>query len=297
MSRHALLVINKNARQTKAALQQTIECLQECGLKYQEISVSKPNQLQEQIRRAAGDAELAIVMGGDGTLNAAVEGILETGLPLGIIPTGTANDLAHTLNVPTDIIAACRVIAEGHTQSIDLGWVNGKHFFNVASLGLTVQITRQLSKELKSRWGVLAYLFTAARVLMNARPRSVVIRAGDETHHVRTVQITVGNGRYYGGGLTVAADAAIDDGRLDLYSLEINRWWQMLPLLPAMRRGDFYSSPQVRTLHGQEFSVETVRTSRITADGELTASTPATFRVIPQAIKVFVPQPADQPAG
>lgn len=291
MSRRALLLVNRNARQTKAVFEKTVQLLEAAGFTLLQGSASKPAQLRDVIRKSSQRADLAIIVGGDGTLNAAVDGIVDAGLPLGIIPTGTANDLARTLGVPTDLAEACRVIAEGHTQRIDLGRVNGKHYFNVASLGLTVQITQRLSKESKSRWGVLAYLWTAARVVIGARPFRVTIRAGDQILPVKTIQIAVGNGRYYGGGLTVAADAAIDDGLLDLYSLETDHWWQILPLLLAMRRGDLRGSPRVRTLRGQEFAVESSRSRRINTDGELTTRTPAQFRVVPQAIQVFVPKP------
>src|SRR5205085_2639746 len=147
------------------------------------------------------------------------------------------NDLARTLGIPTDLAAACDVIAQGHTQAIDLGWVNGKHFFNAASLGLSVKITRRLKRGDKSRWGVLAYLFAAAQVLLRARPFAAEIRAGDQRWPVRTVQVAVGNGKHYGGGMTIAEDARIDDGTLRLYSLEVRRWWQLIPLLPALRAG------------------------------------------------------------
>ncbi len=210
-------------------------------------------------------------------------------MPLGILPLGTANDLARTLGIPASVPDACQIIATGQIRHIDLGWVNGKHFFNVASLGLSVEITLQLSKEAKRRWGVLAYALTAARAIWQARPFKAEIRCNGESVAVKTIQIAVGNGRYYGGGLTVAEDAAIDDRRLDLYSLETERWWQILSLLPAVWRGTHTSWPNVRALTGTEFEVHTRRPRAINTDGELTARTPAHFRVIPQALAVLAP--------
>ncbi|MHC5722287.1 MAG: diacylglycerol kinase family protein, partial [Nostoc sp.] len=91
--------------------------------------------------------ELVIIGGGDGTLNAAVDALVDTQLPLGILPLGTANDLARTLEIPNSLSEACKIIAYRNLHRIDLGWVNGKHFFNVASLGLSVKITERLTKE------------------------------------------------------------------------------------------------------------------------------------------------------
>jgi len=297
MSRRALLLVNRNSRQGSSAADQLVPLLHERGLELTEESAPKPPGLSELIRRYKDRVDLVIVVGGDGTLNAAADGLAETGLPLGLIPTGTANDLARTLGVPTDLAAACEVIANGQLRTIDLGCVNGKHYFNVASLGLTVRITQQLTKEVKSRWGVFAYLLTAMRVVICSRPFHATIRFEEDVLRVKTAQIAVGNGRHYGGGMTVADDAVIDDGLLDLYSLEIRHWWQIIPLLPAMRRGDLAASPHVRTLRGREFEVVTRSHRRVNTDGELTTKTPAQFRIVPGAVRVYVPNTATSADG
>jgi diacylglycerol kinase family enzyme len=138
---------------------------------------------------------------------------------------------------------------------------------------------------------VFAYLFAAAEVLSRSRPFTADIRTEAETVRVRTVQVTVGNGRHYGGGLTVDDRARIDDGLLHLYSLEVKHWWQLIPLIPALRRGTLRDSRHVRTLQGQEFEVTPVkkRRKRVMADGEVSGRTPATFRLVPKALSVFVP--------
>jgi diacylglycerol kinase (ATP) len=202
---------------------------------------------------------------------------------------GTANDLARTLEIPTDLSAACQLIASGKVRLIDLGWVNGQHFFNVASLGLSVQITQRLTKDVKQRWGVLAYAFTALQTIWESRPFRAEIKVNNQSFHVKTIQIAIGNGRYYGGGMTVAEDATIDDRRLDLYSLETKNWWKIIALLPAMRQGNHNSWPNVRALHAQEIEINTSKRRPINTDGEITTQTPAKFRVIPQALAVIAP--------
>jgi YegS/Rv2252/BmrU family lipid kinase len=262
-----------------------------------EESAAVAEQLPDVIRRYQDRVNLVIVGGGDGTLNAAVAGLVDTQLPLGILPLGTANDLARTLEIPTCLTKACKIIATGQIRRIDLGWVNGKHFFNVASLGLSVQIARQLSKEAKRRWGTLAYAATALRVVGQARPFRVEIRLNGESIPTKTIQIAVGNGRYYGGGMTITDDATIDDGRLDMYSLETQHWWHILALLPAMRQGEHTGWPGVRAFDGQEIEVYTHRPRAINTDGEITTYTPAKFRVIPKAVSVFVPDQPDSTAS
>ncbi|HLP90901.1 MAG TPA: lipid kinase [Nostocaceae cyanobacterium] len=285
----ALLLVNRHSRKGKDNYLEAVNCLKKLGFDLIEESTTDAKELSSLIHNYQNQVDLVIIGGGDGTLNAAVDAIVDTQLPLGILPLGTANDLARTLGIPNSLTAACEIIASGNSRRIDLGLVNGKHFFNVASLGLSVQITQRLTKQLKRRWGILAYAVTAIKVIWESRPFTVEIRTKEQSILVKTVQIAVGNGRHYGGGMTVVHDATIDDQRLDLYSLEIKHWWQIIPILPVMYQGRHTNWPGVRTLHGKEFDVYTRKPKPINTDGEITTYTPAVFRVIPQAISVFVP--------
>jgi YegS/Rv2252/BmrU family lipid kinase len=285
----ALLLINRHSRQGGGILEQASRLLRELGFELTVECDADARHWSAVVRRHADRVDRVIVGGGDGSLNAAVDGLVDTGLPLGVLPLGTANDLARTLGLPTDLAGACAVIAAGQTRRIDLGWVNGKHFFNAASLGLSVRISQQLTREAKGRWGVLAYGLTALRALWTARPFRAELRVNGERIRVQTVQLVVGNGVYFGGGLAVAPDAAIDDQRLDLYSLEVERWWQVFPLLPALRTGALASRTKVRVLQTQEVEIRTRRRRWINTDGELTTHTPALFRVVPRALAVYAP--------
>lgn len=286
--RSALLLINPHSRQGKKYLPTIKQHLKSLGLKVLQKDSSHPHQLSDIIRTHQHDVNLVIIGGGDGTLNAAIAGMIETQLPLGILPLGTANDLARTLEIPSTLAEACAIIVNGKQQLIDLGKVNEQYFFNVASLGLSVDITNQLTKETKRRWGVLAYAFTAIKVLWKSRPFSAKIHHQGEVIKVKTVQIAIGNGRHYGGGMTIVHDAKIHDQRLDLYSLEIRHWWEMIKLLPNLWLGR-YPKKKVRLLEGTEFFIETRKPRPINTDGEITVETPAKFEVIPQALKVIVP--------
>lgn len=285
----ALFLVNQHSRKGQKLLSQATAELQTLGFELIAESTEHPRDLPDTIRRYQNQVELVIVGGGDGTLNAAIEGLIDTKLPLGILPMGTANDLARTLRIPTSLPEACKVIASNQVRLIDLGWVNGQHFFNVASLGLSVQITEKLTKEVKQRWGIFAYAFTALQVVLSARPFRAEIRINNESFNVKTLQIAVGNGRYYGGGMTVAEDATIYDRRLDLYSLEIKNWWDIIALLPAMRQGNHANLPNVRGWEAQEIEVYTSKRRPINTDGEITTHTPAKFRVIPKALAVIAP--------
>jgi YegS/Rv2252/BmrU family lipid kinase len=291
-ARRALLVINENSRQGQDGGQAAVAALERGGIQLLRETCHRAEDLADIIRGAAKTIDLVVLGGGDGTLSSAAPALIETGLPLGILPLGTANDLARTLGLPLDVAGASQVIVEGKLRPIDLGEVNGTPFFNVASMGLSVGMTRELTHDVKQRWGKLGYAVATVRALWHMRPFSAAIRVGDEVHKVRTLQIAVGNGRYYGGGMAVEEGAEIDDGCLDLYSMEFSNLWKLALVYPAFRKGRHGMWKEVRTMRCREVEIRTGRPRKINTDGEITTETPAQFRVLRQAVSVFAPQRA-----
>ncbi|WP_020187006.1 lipid kinase [Methylopila sp. 73B] len=289
MSRRALLIVNAKSRTGQDARDHAVETLRSVGITPIPLSADSRDELSPAIAARAGDAEMILVAGGDGTLNAAAKGVHAAQKPLGVLPTGTANDLARTLGVPPELDAAIRIVAEGRTRRIDLGQVNDELFFNVASLGLSVDLAEELTSDLKRRFGRLGYAVAAVRALGRAKPFRVTIESGAGRVRTLSLQVAVGNGRFYGGGNVIERTAAIDDGRLDLYSLEFARAWRLALMLKALRIGDHGAWREIRSMSGQSFDVRTRKPKPINADGEIIAETPARFRLLRRAIEVFVP--------
>ena len=287
--RRALLIVNRRARAGVRALDDVMTILEEGGIDIVESELAGRDQVLAEICEDAANIDLVILGGGDGTLNAAAPALVQTGLPLGILPLGTANDLARTLGIPPDIDAAARIIAAGQTRTIDLGLVNDQPFFNVASLGLSAELALQLTQDIKRRWGRAGYALVALRVLARARPFTATITSRDGSVRVKTLQIAVGNGRYYGGGNAVEKDAAIDDQHLDLYSLEVSRAWKLALMARSFRYGEHGAWREVRAIRAKEFTIRTRRPRPINADGEIVTQTPAHFTIWPSAVTVFTP--------
>ena len=191
-------------------------------------------------------------------------------------------------------LAAARFIPTAEAQPVDLGWVNGHYYFNVASIGFSAELAGELTSEAKKRFGVLGYAVAAVRVLRKVRPFGVTIEHDGKTERVVTIQVSVGNGRHYGGGMTVEQAAAVDDGNLDFYSLEINHWWRLLALLPALRRGTHGKAADVRAFKTQEIRLTTRKPRPINTDGELTTHTPAHFKVMPKIMRIYAPPPGER---
>jgi len=286
--KRALLIVNPRARRGSTSIDAVKTVLTDAGIELEEASTGPSENASELISRRADHVDLAIIGGGDGTLNAAAAGLVYTGLPLGVLPLGTANDFARTLGLPLDPVKAAETIAAGGEQPVDLGEVNGHLFFNVASIGFSAELAGELTEHAKKRWGTLGYAIVAARILMRSRLFTAHVDHDGTTEEIRSMQISVGNGRHYGGGMTVEESATADDGWLDLYSLEVDHWWRLLRLLPSLRAGTHGQWDDVRAFKTTEVTIRTSRPRPVNTDGELSTWTPARFRIRPKAVKVFV---------
>lgn len=285
----ALLLINQRSRKGRTDASRARSLLADAGITLLQPPAEDTRSYPELISAYAERVDAVIVGGGDGTLNAAAPGLMQTGLPLGILPLGTANDFARTLGIGAGLEQAVKIIADGQLRPVDLGEVNQHLFLNVCSIGFSAELARNLTAESKKRWGIGGYALAALRLLRQSRPFSATLIHQGERTPIKTVQVSVGNGRFYGGGMTVEQRATPDDGLLDVYSLELQRSWQLIALLPALRRGTHGRWRNVRAFSTTELTIETRRPHYINADGEIIGQTPAHFRLIAQALRVYAP--------
>ena len=130
------------------------------------------------------------------------------------------------------------IIVAEKVRAIDVGIVNDVMFFNVASLGSSADLSQNLTRDLKARFGKLGYALAAIRTLATARPFRAEITLGQQTVRSLTLQIAVGNGRYYGGGNVIEKSASIVDGCLHLYSLEFLNAWRIVLMFRSFRAGE-----------------------------------------------------------
>lgn len=289
VQKRALLLRNPKARRGQESMAPVLERLRHGGLDVAIETFEALPEIARDIVRLRHMADLVIVCGGDGSVSSAALAAMESGLPLGIIPMGTANDLARTLDIPMDLADAADVIARGETRAVDVGTVNGHAFFNVASIGLSSALAQSLDPMLKKRFGRLGYALAALKVMTRASHFSAKITEKGRMIDVETYQIAVGNGRHYGGGNVVEESAEIDDGHLDLYSLEMKNLWKLALMLRSFRSGTHGAWREVRTARCVEFDIETKEPMPINTDGEIVTATPAHFKVHPKAISIFAP--------
>lgn len=281
-----LLVVNPKARNGSRSLDEALEVFERAGI---EVVQERGKPVSDALIRGVGPIDAIVVAGGDGTIHDAAPALVRAGLPVGVLPCGTANDLARALRLPLEVRAAALVIAEGATRSIDVGDVNGELFFNVAHVGLGAELADELHGDLKRRFGAFAYGVAAMKTVRRLRPFRATVCIDGETFELYTLGITVGNGRYFGGAGLVSHDAEIDDGKLRLFALETANPLRLVGILGRLLVGRHDKSPKVRARWGRNIEIRTRRPMRIRTDGQVVGVTPARFTVHIDALRCFAP--------
>ena len=233
-----------------------------------------------------GAHDLVIIAGGDGSINRFLEPVIASGSLLAVIPTGTANDFARGLMLTFDPLTAIDEILDGKEVRVDTAAINGKAFINVAHLGFGTRITQQLTPELKKRFGVFSYLKAFFQALSHLRRYRVSVTADSKTYKLRPCHMSVGNGRYYGGGNIVDQSCHIDNGQLSFFALRRRSIWRFVLIAPLLRTGLHTLFERGFQCKAQRLEINCNKTLEIHADGEVLGHTPATFEVRPKSLRV-----------
>ncbi len=286
----ALLLFNPRSRRAARAMPELTRALERNGLELEVARADRPDVLARVLAEHGRDIDRVLLAGGDGTIHNALPDLIGQWRPVGLLPLGTANDFARSVGIPFEPEAACAVAARGRPRRIDVGQVNDIYYCNVAHIGLGVRVVKGLSPTRKRLLGPVEYLRSILDALRHRRAFSVtVLDEGGQRHQFKAVHVAIGNGRFYGAGSVVEATARIDDGRLDLYSIDPQPLGQLLRLGPSLRRGQAGDDHGLRRLGGSSLEVDTGISLPIETDGEIRAHTPARFRVLPGALRVLAP--------
>jgi diacylglycerol kinase (ATP) len=240
-------------------------------------------------RRAAQEGYGKIVAaGGDGTIHEVVNGLAGTEAALGLLPLGTMNVFATELGLPSGDLEKCwQIICDGHTRCVDLPAANGKHFVQLAGIGLDAQAVQETSQAFKRNFGPLSYLISAAQIASRTPPHLLIESA--DAGSTDGSFVLIGNGRLYGGPFPFFKRALIDDGLLDvlvfkrLRYLEIIRYLQDVIFSPSIARPDveYFQTKRLRVSSEDDVPVE--------ADGELIGHCPMEFQVEQYGLRVLAP--------
>ena len=292
----AALIVNARSRTGEKAFDKASKLLSSLGVAIgASYALSDPARLPETVREAILEGHDPIILGGgDGSVSSTVDFLAHHHATLGLLPLGTANDFARTLHIPSNLEQACQAIAHGKVVDVDLGLAGDNFYVNVASVGLGVEVTRSLSPQLKKRIGPLAYPVAAIKAFFKHKPFAARLSFPDGDHepvrYDRLLQVAVGNGRFYGGGMVVAPGSGIDDRSLDVYAIRLGRRRDLLGVVRYLKSGDFVKSEGVDHFRTQRVRLETEPELPVNVDGELVAHTPEQFSVASNALRVLVPE-------
>jgi diacylglycerol kinase (ATP) len=245
-------------------------------------------EAQSLARRAALEGYQKIVAaGGDGTINEVVNGLAGTNAALGLLPMGTVNVFATELRLQAAKLEQCwEVICAGRTRSIDLPNANGKHFVQLAGIGLDAQAVKETSTNLKRSFGPLSYLISAAHIASRPPPRLLV---ECERGTFEGSFVLIGNGRLYGGPFPFFKRASIDDGLLDVLVFKRVNYFDIIRYLQDVffsssinnREVEYFQSARLRVSSAEEVPAE--------IDGELLGICPVEFKMGELPLRVLAP--------
>jgi diacylglycerol kinase (ATP) len=287
-----VLVVNTRSRKGRRHWPRLPERLAAAGLPLQAThAIHDPAQLPDILARALEPApDLLIFGGGDGSLTAAAARLAHRDTALGVLPLGTTNNLARSLGLPLGLTGAIAALAGGKVADVDLAQAGPDRFANMASIGLSVQVAQAVPHRLKRVLGRGAYTLTAARRLPGHRAFKAILRVDGVEQVVWTHQLNIANGGYH-AGRRIASDAGVDDRLLVVYRLgdagRLQLTGQTIRQVVLGPRRPLAAGPFVVT---QEVWVDTDPPLALDLDGEVRGTTPVRITLLPQALRMLVPQ-------
>jgi len=264
------------------------------ALNSERFCVSKQPGDAEKFAGEASDFDLVVSAGGDGTLNEVVNGIARENCKaaLGVLPLGTGNDFARTLGVPINLDPAIEQIMAGKTRAIDLVRVTSdciRYFVNVSSGGFSGVVDEKLTPEMKRTWGPLAYLRSAAAAFSELRGYATRVALDDaEALELDLYKVVVANGRYVAGGIPIAPEADLADGLLDIVLISERGPAELAILAAQILLGKHLSSDGIIFRRAKKIAISSRPGMWFNVDGELIGKEPATFELLPQALRCVV---------
>lgn len=254
------------------------------------------NLAQEARQAVENGASIVVAGGGDGTLSATAAGLTGTETTFGVLPVGTLNHFARDLKIPLDLEAAAKVVLQGHTERVDVGQVNSKTFLNNSILGL-YPIYRFLKEDEKRRGFGRRMAFVRAAISVLRKYPSLKVRLYVNGQEIvrKTPYILIANNEHAMEGYQLGARQSLSEGKLFIYMLRNKGRLFLLRLLLKLLIGRFHAADAFEVFSAEEAWVD-VKGKRVgvALDGEVTVlESPLHYRVLPSALKVFVPMPEE----
>ena len=238
-------------------------------------------------REAAEEgSDLVITCGGDGSFSQALAGLLDTGVPAGLLPAGTGNDFARAAGLSLDPVKAAEQIVRGHATRIDLLAVQSEAradetvwCANIAGVGFDARVCERINRRSRVTGGTLAYLVAVAQEFLVFHRTPVRLRVDEQSWEGDALLVAFANAQSYGGGMRIAPEASIDDGLIDVIVVKHMPRFDFARSFPRVMKGTHLTLPTVTMLRGKEAHIETDEPAPALVDGDIQAETPLSVRV------------------
>lgn len=290
-TRSYALIVNPSsgAGRGSSLLPEAEGALNERGLEFRTVVTTSLEHGVKSATQAHANGEVPVVMSGDGMVGQIGGALAGTGATMGLIPGGRGNDLARVLGIPSGTGEAADVIAAGDVQQVDVGEVNERRFLCIASMGFDSEANR-IANDAKLVRGNLVYAYAALRALAAWKPATFTLRFDGAGEHTFTgYAVAAANSKAFGGGMFIAPDADLEDGRFDVVMTGKVGKLRFLANLPKVFKGTHIEEDEIEVRRAATVRVSADRPFRVYADGEHLTDLPAELRILPKALGILAP--------
>ncbi len=279
-----------------------IQYLEKCGWQVDRLATGAKGDGIRLARQSAEDGyDVAVAVGGDGTINEVVNGLAGSETALGVIPAGTANVYAADVGIPTwsplrphAVRMAAEIIHAGHRRRLDLGRVQfadgrRRHFFMWCGVGLDAAVSREVRSEDTRRLGLIAWGIASVMVAVNFMGHRGHVTVDRVRTRRRVLWTVVSNGQLYGRLWRIAPQAKMDDGLLDMAVFEGHGILSTVHHIFGLTMGHHVRDPQVHLYRGSRMVIKTRQPLPVHVDAEPVGTTPVQIDAVPHAITAILP--------
>lgn len=233
-------------------------------------------------------ADLLLSVGGDGTTYEVIDGLINTGIPLGIIPAGTGNDFAKAINMPSNPLDCLNKILTCKAKDIDLGTINGKAFLNIIGTGIDVNVLKYAAHYKKYFKGKLSYVAGIISAIANHTSQILKIKIDDKIElNEKFVICAIANGKYFGGGIPISKYAEPADSYFDVILLKDVPRISIIYYLIELLKGKILRHEKALYYRAKKIEIEGLEPISFQSDGEIFDLDKAEIKILPKTLKVI----------
>lgn len=287
-----LLIVNPAARGGRSAEAEALGAFAAAGMA---VTLRRTTAPGDAARIASTEVTggTVYVLGGDGTVMEVVGALVGRDVAVGVLPGGTGNQLARHLRIPLRVAGAVKALVDSHVVRLDLGRLaDGRHFSLTAGFGVDAAMIAGADPRLKRRFGVAAYIWSAAKAVVGTQPFHVRIEADGQTFEREAGLAMIANvGAVMDGRFGLGPGVRADDGALDVCVLSPSGLADGLILAGRMARRDFRADPRMFFLRAKQVRLTVAAGVPAQADGELLTAQVLDAQVVPEGARFLAPAP------